>query len=395
MAKNAVDTVVGRACTGCTACENCCPRDAIEMLPDHEGFQYPYVHQELCISCGLCVEKCHIANPVKDTNDLPIVYAGWNKSYHIRVSSTSGGVFTALAEAFIKKNGFVVGAYYDDQFVIRHTIAGNMDEIEKLRQSKYAQSDMMDVFSRIKHLLHDGKMVLFCGTPCQSGGLQRYLGDKYENLYCCDFICRGVASPKVYRKYLDGLFENSKTAIQKIQFKNKDYGWNRFSTKITFKNGSVFQQDRNHDPYMKGYLRFNLYLRPCCYECQYKQLPRISDISLGDFWGIGKLKAELDDDRGTSAILVNSAKGAQMLDWIRDQLYLEERSFEEVLAGNVSLVQSPERGEFREYFFEHMDRMRFDKLIMKIEEKSWHLTPKETVLRELHLLKVKLKDWIK
>lgn len=358
-------------CTGCSACQNACNLNAIEMVADKEGFVYPQVDNEKCIQCGKCVKSCPSLQNFCVLNHFePEVYAAWNKNTEIRILSTSGGVFTALAETVITKGGYVAGAFYDEGFRICHGVVNRMDEISRLRQSKYAQSWIGNTFRTIRKLLKDGKTVLFCGTPCQSAGLQQFLGKEYVNLYCCDFICRGVISPKVYAKFLKDMHPSDADRLSCVHFKNKDYGWNRFSTKLTFEDGSVYHKDRNDDYYMRGYLRHNLYMRPSCHQCQYKTLPRISDVSLGDFWGIGRYDSSLDNENGTSVVLVNSEKGRKLLALSLEKLVLHKRSLEEVVAGNGCLLNVAAPGKYRTYFFEHMDHCRFDKLVIRIDKKA-------------------------
>lgn len=358
-------------CTGCAACQNACNLGAIEMVPDKEGFVYPQVDSKKCVQCGKCAKSCPSLNGIPSSGYVqPEVYAAWNLDTEIRVQSTSGGVFTALAQAVINRGGYVAGAFYDEGFRICHGVVSSLDEIPRLRQSKYAQSWIGDTFTQVRQLLREGKLVLFCGTPCQSAGLQQFLSRKYENLYCCDFICRGVISPKVYEKFLKDMRPTETSQLSVVHFKNKDYGWNRFSTKLTFRDGSIYHRDRNEDYYMRGYLRHNLYIRPSCHRCDYKSLPRISDISLGDFWGIGNYDKTLDNEQGTSVVLVNSEKGKTLFAWAQASLSVHKRSIEEVLAGNSCLLNVAQPGEFRDYFFENVDRYRFDELVIRIDKKS-------------------------
>lgn len=358
-------------CTGCFACQNACSLGAIELVADREGFVYPQVDKNKCVQCEKCVKSCPSMYGVPCADYFePDVYAAWNKNTEIRVLSTSGGVFTALAEAVVSQGGYVAGAFYDEDFQICHGVVNSLDEIPRLRQSKYAQSWVGTTYKTIGELLKKGKIVLFCGTPCQSAGLQRFLKREYENLYCCDFICRGVISPKVYAKFLKDMQRENGDGLDIVHFKNKDFGWNRFSTKLTFKDGSIYHRDRNEDYYMRGYLRHNLYLRPSCHKCQYKNLPRISDISLGDFWGIGNCDPSLDDEKGTSVILVNSKKGQQLLAWSAEKLILNERSLEEVTAGNSCLLNAAKPGKYRDLFFDKIDQYSFPELITMIDKKS-------------------------
>lgn len=375
-------------CTGCSACMNICPVDAIHMEPNERGFVIPRVDDAKCIKCKKCLTVCPSLNPLKNNSYFqPDVFAAWNRNEQIRLESTSGGVFSALAETILSRGGYVVGAEYDGQFQIRHTLIHSVDDIKRQRQSKYAQSNLGKIFADIKELLDLGELVLFCGTPCQSAGLQKYLSKKYERLFCCDFICRGVISPKVYRKFLEDMQPKSGAPLTRVHFKNKDYGWNRFSTKLFFEDGEVYQRDRDEDYYMRGYLRHNLYLRDCCYQCDYKTLPRISDISLGDFWGIGNYDATLDNEMGTSVILVNSENGRVLLEWGKEHLMLTERVLEEVLAGNSCLLSSATPGEYREFFFKRIDKIHFAELIELIDRKSVKMNCIERIIQKLAALK--------
>lgn len=391
-----VSNVIGERCTGCTACKCICPKNAVSMQADQEGFLRPRVDEKTCVECGLCEKVCPVLAASHDSaGQVPTVYAGWNLDEETRINSSSGGIFPALAQAILDRNGIVIGAAYDGKLDVKHVLIESESELARVGQSKYVQSDPEKAFVQIRRALKENRDVLFCGTPCQVAGLRRYIGGEDEHLYCCDFVCHGVISPKVYRKYLTDVGRTFKSKPVSIQFKNKEYGWNRFSTKISMEDGSVYQKDRNEDRYTMGYTKHHLYLRPSCHQCEFRTIPRQADISLADFWGIGKIDPKLDDEKGTSAILINTPKGQGLFEQVREQLYLKGASLEDLIAGNQSVVKSPPVGEFRAYFFQHMDHCRFDKLIDRIEEKSWHLTPKDKVLRELHLAKLKLKGLLK
>ncbi len=381
-------------CTGCSACVNVCPKQTIHFENDSKGFRYPKVDMSNCIDCSLCERVCPIITPV-DTNDnykAPFVKAAWNKDEKIRLNSTSGGIFSALAEQFIQRGGYVIGAKYTEKFGIEHTIISNKEKIKALRQSKYAQSELGNIFVSIKKLLDYGEKVMFCGTPCQVSGLKNYLLKDYDNLFLVDFICRGIVSQKVYKKYLESVEKHSKSEITNVHFKNKDFGWNRFSTKLTLENGDTYHKDRYHDEYMLGYLKYNLYLRPCCTDCKFKTLPRISDITLGDFWGIGNSKKELDNDKGTSVMMINSPKGTKLFNQVNELLYSEDSTIEQVTKGNACLLNIAPKGEYSDYFYKKFENMDFIDLIHKIDEKDYFkkLNFKEKVY---YILKEKIKLW--
>ena len=230
---------------------------------------------------------------------------------------------------------------------------------------------MSDVFKKIKKLLTEGKKILFCGTPCQVAGLKSFLKKDYDNMYLCDFICRGIASQKVYKKYLLSVQNKMGATIKKIQFKNKDFGWNLFSTKIELNSGEFYHKDRYNDEYMVGYLKYNLFIRPACHSCKFKKLPRVSDITLGDFWGIGEKSKELDSDKGTSVVLLNTKKGENLFEKIREKTIIcEECYLEDVVKGNTCLFNTVPEGNYRNYFFNHIENEDFIDLIHKIINKA-------------------------
>ena len=361
-----IDQLKKHSCTGCNACYNICPQDAISMVPDDDGFWHPVIQYEKCNQCDLCSIKCPVISGLDSDNfTSPLVYAAWNNDEAIRLSSTSGGIFTALASYIIGIGGYVVGVKYNEDFTVAHCIVNNLQGIEKLKQSKYVQSNIGLIYRELKNLLFSGKIVLFCGTPCQNAGLLIFLGEKHQNLFLCDFICRGVISSKVYKKYIDMLEDKYHSKIKCIQFKNKSYGWNRFSTLVEFQNGKKYIRDRYSDLYMLGYLEHNLYLRPSCHHCSYKKLPRIADISLGDFWGISKTRPSLDDDKGTSVMIINSIKGHQLFNSIENNIYSEERELNEVIRENGCLFKSVPVGKYRDDFFRNLSRMKFDIALKK------------------------------
>ena len=377
-------------CTGCSACVNVCPKSAIDFCDDRAGYRYPVVDETKCVNCSLCEKVCPIINPVdvSDNFNEPIVKAAWNLDKEIRINSTSGGVFSAIADSFIENGGFVVGAEYTEDFGIRHIVISDKDKIRQIRQSKYAQSDLGDIFKAIKNLLNTGDKVLFCGSPCQVAGLKKYLFKDYQNLFLVDFICRGIISQKIYKNYLESVERHTNSKITKVHFKNKDFGWNQFSTKLSLSNGDEYHKDRYHDEYMVGYLKYNLYLRPCCHDCQFKTLPRIADLSLGDFWGIANSDKTLDNDQGTSVVLINSEKGLKYFDGLSEMLFSTDSSIEQVVKGNSCLLNIAPKGEYSEYFYKHFEKKDFIELIHSVEKKDYfkRLNYKEKIS---HLIKRK------
>jgi len=349
-------------CTGCYACVNICSAQAITMVTDEEGFEYPRIDTEKCNRCGGCAKVCPIAGgflPDGRKFDRKI-YAAWSLDREIRYNSTSGGIFTELALSILETGGFICGAIYDDSHMVRHIITDKKQDLSKLRQSKYVQSDMGNIYKKIGDLLAAQKRILFCGSPCHCAGLFNFCKENKINcssLYLVDFICRGANSPKVYRKFLEELQIRYHSDIKKVWFKNKTYGWNRFSTKIEFGSGEAYLKDRYHDPYIRGYIEENLFIRPACTACRFKGFQRISDLTLADFWGIRLDGRSQDSDGGTSAVMVHTEKGEGLWNSISQRIYKEEKRLEDVTLANECFYSSVRPGYFREQFMKDLDKM--------------------------------------
>lgn len=313
------------SCCGCNACGQICPKQCISMKRDEEGFLYPLVDTSLCIDCGLCEKVCPILNQ-SDSKKPIVVYASKNKDEDIRLKSSSGGIFTLLAERIISEGGVVFGAKFDQNWNVIHDYTETVDGINAFRGSKYVQSVIGNNYKLAKQFLDDDRKVLFSGTPCQIAGLKKYLRKEYENLLTVEVVCHGVPSPMIWEDYINykctkfRLDNNTDDSIiTDISFRDKTHGWKKFSFKISITN---ITNDKNidatakseitpfnEDTFIKGFLK-NLYLRPSCYNCAARQGKSGADISIADYWNIQSVHNGFDDDKGCGLILVNSAKGA-------------------------------------------------------------------------------------
>jgi len=351
-------------CCGCCACVDSCAHKAISLKTDIEGFWYPVVDNEKCVECGLCEKVCpelHITDLKKNDYPKPSkTIAAIHRNMRIRWDSTSGGAFTALADAMYRQGGYVSGAIYNEDFSVRNYISNIPEDLVKIRSSKYLQSKAEGVYEEIRSLLRKGEKVLACGTPCQMAALRSFLRKDYENLIIVDFICRGVNSPKVYRKYLDSLERKYGGKVVYVKAKNKELGWRNLTRKVVFDNGEVYYGVRMEDDFRRGY-HTNVFCRPSCYTCQYKGFPRIADITIADFWGIEKVDKNLDNNIGTSMILLNSQKGVKYFELAKDDLEYKEAKFESILAGNGALTSPLSAPKInREQFFNDLDVENFE-----------------------------------
>ena len=352
---NLIENNGNQACCGCAACKTVCPKQCITMAEDAEGFLYPKVDASLCIDCQACVRVCPFHNPAKE--DKPQnVYAALNKNEKIRRESSSGGVFTILAEKVIEDGGVVFGARFTDDWQVEIVPTETMEGLAAFRGSKYLQARMGSSLALAKRYLQEGRKVLFSGTPCQIAGLRHYLRKDYDNLLAVDFVCHGVPSPKVWKMYLDEVSEAGQRAISDIKFRDKPQGWKRFNFTLSYNESdksytiSSYNGD-NH--YMRAFLS-DMILRPSCYNCQAKSGRSQSDITIGDFWGIETVLPSMDDDKGTSLVLVHTEKGKQI--FADAQVKTEVVAYEDAFAHNPAIEHSARAHDHRQGFFKRLDQ---------------------------------------
>ena len=371
-------------CCGCNSCVQKCPKKCISMQEDEEGFLYPHIDTDICIDCHVCEKVCPVINKNEPRTPLAC-YAAKNPDENIRMKSSSGGIFSMLAEKVINDGGVVFGAGFNRKWQVVHSYTETKEGIAAFRGSKYVQSVIGNTYKETEFFLKQGREVLFSGTPCQIAGLKKYLCKEYENLITVDFICHGVPSPGVFRWYLQEVLNNhaarkvkkdsimfpTTTSIPKgdiqmpegisitdIRFRDKREGWKKYCFTLQIAEDPSNDKDRtvtyssnlHKNLYLKGFLK-DLYLRPSCYDCPSKCLSSQSDITIADFWGINRINNSLDDNGGISAILANSAKGKKLLENIDLNLY--EVSFNDILKNNSAINHSSRVPSNRKRFWSY------------------------------------------
>ncbi|MBR2153460.1 MAG: Coenzyme F420 hydrogenase/dehydrogenase, beta subunit C-terminal domain [Bacteroidaceae bacterium] len=356
------------ACCGCGACSQVCRWDCISMERDKEGFLYPKVHTEVCKECGLCMRVCPSLKKetAKPHNGTPLhTFAAINPDECVRRESSSGGVFTLLAEQMAERGGVVFGAAFDKDWNVVHTRTDSKEGLRAFRGSKYVQSDTGQTFREAKELLEAGREVLFVGTPCQIMGLRGFLGKPYEGLLAVDFICHGVPSPAVWQWYLKRQARHYAkehwtawlrywlrplSLIRRVEFRNKEKGWKQYHFVLRV---SQARQDMvyHENPYMRAFLK-DVDLRPSCHHCFAKGGSSGSDITLADFWNVHRVVDGFDDDGGTSLVLVNTERGARVFDALecRKQEVVFEDAIQYNRAWAASYPANPDRCRFFEEY---------------------------------------------
>lgn len=365
-------------CCGCAACVQICPKKCIALESDYEGFLYPSVNTEICINCGICESTCPIINE-KETSTPKEVYAAFNPDVDTREHSSSGGIFTAMAEHVIANGGIVFGARFNDKWEVVHDFTETKEGIQAFRGSKYVQSIIGDCYKKTKDFLNIGRSVLFSGTPCQIGGLKQYLRKDYNNLYLVSVVCHGVPSPRVWNDYKEyikhskdfckgriSFFRNkNKSEIKSLSFRDKRNGWKKYglaaeiinqkdtAQEMTRQNRRSFYEPLQNSLFLQGFIR-DLYLRPSCYDCRFRCGKSHSDITLADYWRIEDFYPEFDDDKGLSLILVNTRKGSELISKL--SLNLLPTTYDQGYYGNHSLELNPEVPINREIFWADYER---------------------------------------
>lgn len=378
-------------CCGCNACAQRCPKHCIILTEDHEGFLYPKVNTELCIECGLCEKVCPVINQKPKKGPLE-VYAAINPDEQIRKESSSGGIFTLLAEKIIQENGVVFGARFDENWEVRHDYTETIEGLAVFRSSKYVQSRIEDNYLKAEKFLKEKRKVLFSGTPCQIAGLKKFLRKEYDNLLTVDFICHGVPSTKVWRMYLDEtcrnlikrgsssnfIDEGRRSYIEAINFRHKILGWKRSSFFLKL-NSAFIQSEKNtegifepfsENAFMKAFLSDTI-LRPSCYQCPCKSGKSTSDITIADYWNIQQVLPEFDDDKGISLVLTNTSKGENIFSSCN--VIYKKTGYEESKGKNGGFHEKINIPLKREYFFTEINKLdiNLSQLIIQVTRKSF------------------------
>lgn len=344
-------------CCGCGSCAAICPSKCITMAYDGEGFRYPHVDYSKCVHCQACKTVCPVMRqmPPRPTSKA---IAAQNRDDGVRQFSSSGGVFFALAKDVIQQGGCVCAAIYDNDFTVTHMLADTLEAVVRQRGAKYPQSRAEQCYAEIRTRLRTGKPVLFVGTPCQTAGLYAFLGRDYQNLLLVDMICHGVISSKVWTRYLKERqqLDADGSAPVSINLRSKVSGWSHYhySISIGYSNGKSYSVPQGEDPLMQGFVQ-NLYLRPSCSQCVFKENNRFADLTLADYWGIWEQYPDFDDNQGTSLLLVHTPKGETAWKQVSDQFRFLEARYDEALSKNPSAVKSSVPHPARITFFKELD----------------------------------------
>jgi len=356
-------------CNGCNTCTVACPIDeCITMDIDKEGFFYPYVNMDTCIDCDKCEKVCpYIPELVMKQKkpiryEKPLVFAAYSKNREVRLDSTSGGIFSELAFKMFDENGYVGGAVYNDDNSVSHILTNDRAKLVDIRSSKYTYSLTDKLFPEVKKQLKAGNKVIVCGAPCQISGLYTFLKKDYENLITCDFICKSVNSTKVFQKYIEWLENKYHSKVKKIKAKDKTTGWHKFGMKIDFENGKSYVADRYNDPFFVGYLGTELFTMEACFTCEWRGFPRPADITLADFWGIENIDKSMDQDMGTSLIMINSDKGKAYYESLGDAIVSKEFTLKDAEPGNPAIYDTKRVVDWdvRNKFYNDLDKYPFN-----------------------------------
>ena len=341
MNNNYFETKRKEDCNGCKICALRCPVNCIKMVEDEEGFLYPEIDEEKCIHCNKCRNICSNSNIIK--REEIDAYAVINKDDEIRKKSSSGGVFSLLANYVLKNNGIVFGVCYNEKMEVTHESAQTKEECIKFRGSKYVRSNTKDTFKEIEKILLNNKLVLFTGTPCQVNALIKFLQKPYEKLITCNIICHANPSPKVFRNYIKELEKIKNKKIINIEFRSKENGWRNSKPIIYYEDGEKQEEDTFHKAFVTELIN-----RPSCYECQFATNPAIGDFTIGDFWGVEEFEKEMDDGEGTSILLVNTKKAKGIFELLSGNMRYKKVTLQQALAKNHNkpIKKNPKRKKF-------------------------------------------------
>lgn len=351
-------------CVGCGACNSICPVKCISMREDMEGFFYPEIDTKRCKNCGACVSVCpgrRQENVKVEAKFLTKALSAQNKSTDERMMSSSGGVISLMAKNIITEGGIVFGAAFSsDCRKVQHIEISKLEDIGKIRGSKYIQSEIGGCYEAIKKHLDKGKKVLFIGTPCQVAGLRFFLKREYQNLILVDFVCHGVPSPSVWREHIMEVEKQNQAQIISVNFRLKEPEWRDYSIKYSFSDSKQITRSCRKDMFIIGYLS-NLYLRESCEVCRYKGENRYSDITVADHWGVWDIAKEMDDKKGTSLLVIHTEKGRNLLEKIKPDIRFIVTDLDKAIQYNLSYVNQATASKYRRWFFRSFRRRGYSR----------------------------------
>lgn len=346
-------------CTGCTACMSACARHAISMIADEQGFQYPHTDETKCTDCGVCDKVCPFNKPM-ETPQIAHAYAVKHKDSQILKESTSGGLFTAVSDYVLEQGGVVYGAVLDDSLVVRHIRAIAVEDRDRMRGSKYVQSDLGNVFCQVKKDLSNNKKVLFTGTPCQIAGLKSYLKNKCDGLICMDLICYGVPSPMIYKEHISFLAKRLQTKIIDYKFRPKKWGWH-VHREIVCGEKKIYHSTPYTDLWRSLYYS-RIVMRPSCNDCAYTNLNRVGDITIGDCRGIDNVDADFGSYDGVTLAIINTQTGKDIFESVSNSLTYKPLNINDVM--QPPLRQSGQPNKNSEQFFALYRQYGYPRIIM-------------------------------
>ncbi len=380
-----------RRCCGCEACRQVCPQGCIRLERDEEGFGYPIVDADRCIECHKCERVCPFMK-LDASREPQTIYAACATDEGLRKASSSGGLFTLLAEETLRGGGVVFGARFEETWGVCHDYTETVEGLAPFRGSKYLQSRIGESYRQAEQFLKEGRPVLFTGTPCQIKGLVHYLGRTYENLTTVDVVCHGVPSPMVWQRYLTTL-RAGQGEITGISFRNKSLsGWRRYDFVAQSTGGGGVRQFYGDNIYMRGFLH-DLYLRPSCYACMAKGGRSQSDLTLGDYWGVERtcpdLDRALDEDKGTSVVMIHSERGRRLLEGLPCRY--QETNYASALAGNPAIEHTATEPPKRQLFFAQLDAEPLEQLIARLTTIPLHKRLWRQLHHQAHRVKMRLR----
>lgn len=357
-----IEELEEKECCGCFSCFQKCPTNAISMIESDEGFLYPLIDKEKCINCGLCSKVCPQLKIIEKKKNYPKAYAMRNQNERDLKESSSGGIFSVIANYVLENGGVVFGASYDDDLNIKHIKVEDRDKLKLLRGSKYVQSSIGNTYKEAENEMKLGKMVFFTGTPCQIAGLNSFLMRDYDNLITADLVCHGVPSQKLFHTYLKYLSSKFGSKVLEYNFRSKEKkGWG-LVTKVVTEDGKSRFIEPDFDPYYSNFLESNTY-RESCYNCHYTNVNRVSNITLADYWGVNGIHPEFYNEEGNSLVLINDIKGDELFKKISDKIEYIETDIKIAAHYNKNLVEPSHRSDIRNNIYNGIDSKVPEKFI--------------------------------